>query len=70
MSPSEITLNVKGMTCNHCAMSVKEVVEPLTGVDGVAVSVQEGTMTVATVGPADRDAIANAVRGAGYEVAL
>lgn len=62
------TFTVQGMTCGHCASSVRDAIQPLDGVTGVAVSVRNGSVTVTTDGPVDRDAIDEAVRSAGYEV--
>lgn len=37
---------VTGMTCGHCAMSVREEVQEVAGVTGVQVSHQSGQLTV------------------------
>lgn len=68
MSETTTTVAVEGMTCGHCALSVREAVEPLAGVTDVRVSVKSGTMTVTTEGPVDHDALAAAVTEAGYAV--
>ncbi|MDH2430540.1 cation transporter [Sphaerisporangium sp. TRM90804] len=60
------TYTVKGMTCGHCVSSVTEEVGAVDGVTGVEVDLATGRVTVA--GPADGDAVAAAVREAGYEV--
>lgn len=36
-----ITLNVQGMTCNHCKMSVTNALTELEGVQNVEVHLQE-----------------------------
>ncbi|MBO1626652.1 copper chaperone [Bacillus cereus] len=41
-----ITLNVQGMTCNHCKMSVTNALTELEGVQNVEVDLQEGTVNV------------------------
>lgn len=41
-----ITLNVQGMTCNHCKMAVTNVLTELEGVQNVEVQLQEGTVNV------------------------
>jgi copper chaperone len=41
-----ITLNVQGMTCNHCKMSVTNALTELEGVQNVEVHLQEGTVNV------------------------
>lgn len=66
------TLNVSGMTCEHC---VKAVTEELTAVDGVqevAVDLVAGgtsSVTVTSEGPLDDAAVRAAVDEAGYELA-
>lgn len=41
-----IKLNVEGMTCNHCKMSVTKALTELEGVSKVEVHLQEGTVDV------------------------
>ncbi|MEN1937427.1 copper chaperone CopZ [Paenibacillus sp. 102] len=41
-----ITLNVQGMTCNHCKMAVTNALTELDGVQNVEVHLQEGTVNV------------------------
>ncbi|MGG2066055.1 MULTISPECIES: copper chaperone CopZ [unclassified Bacillus (in: firmicutes)] len=41
-----ITLNVQGMTCNHCKMAVTNALTELAGVQNVEVNLQEGTVNV------------------------
>jgi copper chaperone len=58
---------VKGMTCEHCVMSVTEEVEQVAGVTGIDVDLQTGRVVVRGEGFSD-DAIRAAVDEAGYEV--
>ena len=39
-------INVEGMSCEHCAMSVKKALGALPGVSGVDVDLEAGTVTV------------------------
>lgn len=57
---------VKGMTCDHCALSVTEEVEQVPGVTGIEVDLQAGRVLVRGDGFAD-EAIEAAVDEAGYE---
>lgn len=41
-----ITLNVKGMTCNHCVKSVETSVGELNGVEKVSVDLASGKVDV------------------------
>jgi copper chaperone len=59
--------SVSGMTCDHCAASVTEEVEQVTGVTGVVVDLETGRVTVQGDGYSD-EAVRAAVDEAGYEV--
>jgi copper chaperone len=68
MSPTiERRYSVSGMTCAHCALSVREEVSEVAGVASVDVDLASGRMTVSGEGLSD-DAIRAAVAEAGYEV--
>ena len=58
---------VAGMTCEHCAMSVREEVSEVAGVAAVEVDLASGRLTVAGDG-VDDAAVRAAVAEAGYEV--
>ena len=57
--------SVRGMTCGHCVMSVREEVSEVAGVTNVDVDLASGSMTVTGSGISD-DAITAAVVEAGY----
>ena len=57
---------VRGMTCEHCVLSVTEEVGELAGVDSVQVSLESGRLVVA--GDVSDAAVRDAVAEAGYEV--
>ena len=65
-----ISFIVKGMTCMGCVASVKKVLEPLPGVAGVEIALENGLVAVA-FDPAstEPDQLKNAINDAGYEVA-
>lgn len=63
------TVTVTGMTCGHCAASVREEVGGLPGVRAVEVDVETGLVTIDSDGPLDPSAIGDAVAEAGYTVA-
>lgn len=67
-TPAQYQYIVKGMTCDHCVLSVTEEVSEVEGVDSVEVDLASGRMTVEGSGYTD-EAIADAVAEAGYEVA-
>ena len=59
---------VEGMTCGHCATSVREEVSELDGVRQVDVDVESGRVTVTSDAPLTADAVAAAVTEAGYRL--
>ncbi|MCV7065726.1 heavy-metal-associated domain-containing protein [Mycolicibacterium houstonense] len=63
------TVTVTGMTCGHCATSVREEVGAIPGVHGVEVDVATGLVTISSEGQLDPTAINDAVVEAGYAVA-
>lgn len=60
------TYTVQGMTCGHCVATVKTAVGSVTGVSGVEVDLQAGTVTV--TGTSTDPAVTEAISKAGYEV--
>jgi copper chaperone len=58
---------VQGMTCAHCALSVREEVSEVSGVSAVDVDLASGRLTVTGEG-VDEQAVRAAVADAGYEV--
>ena len=66
---STVTVTVAGMTCTHCASSVREEVGNIPGVTGVDVDVASGTVTVDSDRQVESDAIRSAVEEAGYQLA-
>ncbi|CRZ18095.1 heavy-metal-associated domain-containing protein [Mycolicibacterium neworleansense] len=67
MSTQSVT--VTGMTCGHCATSVREEVGGLPGVRTVEVDLATGLVTIDSDGLLDPAAINDAVAEAGYAVA-
>ena len=68
MATTDRTYTVNGMTCSHCAASVREEVSEVAGVAGVDVDLASAELKVSGEGFSD-DAVAAAVEEAGYEVA-
>lgn len=60
---------VKGMTCQHCVMSVTEEVSDVDGVSAVDVDLASGRLSVTASSAIDDQAIAAAVEEAGYALA-
>lgn len=59
---------VTGMTCGHCALSVREEISEIAGVTEVRVDVESGAVEVASESELDADAVAKAVTEAGYQL--
>ena len=60
------TFQVTGMTCVHCQRSVTEEISRIPGIQGVAVDLATGSVTVTATQPVDRADVALAVDEAGY----
>ncbi|WP_459501289.1 copper chaperone CopZ [Bacillus sp. C1] len=64
-----ITLNVQGMTCNHCKMAVTNALTELEGVQNVEVHLQEGTVNVEyDSAKVDADKMKEVIEDQGYDV--
>lgn len=65
----EVILNVEGMTCNHCVMTVTKALASLEGVDDVTVSLEQKTAKV-TYNPemVTIEQMKHAVEEVGYQV--
>ncbi len=63
----EVSINVNGMTCGHCAQTVSGAVSTVSGVNAVEVDVVAGTVVVSGT-DVDHDAIHVAIVDAGYSV--
>lgn len=65
---TQVSYTVEGMTCGHCATSVREEVSELAGVHSVDVDVESGRVTVTSDTPLPADVVAAAVTEAGYRL--
>ena len=63
-----ITYSVPAIHCDHCAMSIREEVTGVEGVDDVAVDLETKIVTV-TGSDLDDGALRAAIEEAGYEAA-
>jgi copper chaperone len=63
-----VTLNVSGMTCEHCVAAVTRALTNVPGVESAQVSLERAQALVA--GAADSRALIEAVRQEGYDAAL
>jgi copper chaperone len=64
-----IIINVRGMTCEHCANAVRTEISGLPGVTDVDVNVDSGEVRIVAEPVPDDAALRTAVDAAGYEMA-
>ena len=64
---NNMTINVKGMMCEHCEMHVKHTLETIDGITSAAPSHKNGTVEIETSKDVDEAAIKAAIEDAGYE---
>ncbi|CAH0175477.1 heavy-metal-associated domain-containing protein [Rhodococcus fascians] len=65
----QTTYSVEGMTCAHCAASVKEEVSEVPGVTDVDVDVDTGAVVISSDAELDAAAVDAAIEEAGYRIA-
>lgn len=61
-------LKVKGMSCQHCVMSVTKALGKLEGIQNVQVDLQKGEVRFENTKSVTSDRIGKAIEEAGYEV--
>jgi copper chaperone len=66
---NKVTVTIAGMSCGHCASSVRGEVGQLPGVTAVEVDVTSGTVVIDSEVPLEESAIRTAVEEAGYRLA-
>ena len=62
------TINIEGMMCEHCEMTVKKALEALDGVTGAEVSHEKGTAVVSFDSDVADDVLKKAVEDKDYKV--
>ena len=63
------TVTVSGMTCGHCASSVREEIGNIAGVTAVDVDLASGKVVIKADVPLDAAAVKEAIEEAGYQLA-
>jgi copper chaperone len=63
------TIQIKGMSCNHCVMAVTKALGGIDGVSNVKVDLAKGEATFDEARPVDRVIIRERIKKAGFEVA-
>ena len=64
----QTTIKVKGMTCQHCVMSVKKALGKLEGIQNVDVDLQQAEVRFDNTKGVLSDLVKKAIEEAGYEV--
>ena len=64
----QTTIRVKGMTCQHCVMSVKKVLSKLEGIQNVDVDLQRAEVRFDNTQGVASDLVKKAIEEAGYDV--
>ncbi len=62
------TIKVKGMSCQHCVMSIKKALSQLEGIREVDVDLQKGEVRFENSRGIEAKVIEKAIEEAGYEV--
>ncbi len=62
------TIQIEGMQCNHCKMSVEKALNSLEGVTKVEVSLEDKTATIEATKEIEDDKIKEVIEEAGFEV--
>ncbi len=64
---SELTVNINGMTCQHCVMRVKKAIDSLNGVNSSEVDLGKAVLNI-DESKVTKEAVEKAVIEAGYSV--
>jgi copper ion binding protein len=64
----QTTLNIEGMSCDHCVRHVTDALKEIPGVKGAQVSLKEKNAVVDHEDAVSLETMKSAVTGAGYEV--
>ena len=64
---ANVTLNIEGMSCQHCVMRVKKAVDDLPGIGQADISIGTARVTFDEA-KVSRDEIECAVEKAGYKI--
>lgn len=62
------TIQIEGMSCNHCKMHVEKALSAVSGVTAATVDLAKKNAVVSLNADVDNAALTQAVQDAGYEV--
>jgi len=63
------TIQIRGMSCNHCVTAVTKALGAIDGVSNVKVDLAKGEASFDEAKPVDRGIIRERIKKAGFEVA-
>ena len=66
----EVTLQLKGMSCHHCAMAIQESLSDVEGVIKADVNFEENKATVNIKDDVKNNSLLEAVQDAGYSASV
>jgi copper chaperone len=61
-------IQVKGMSCGHCAAAMTKAMNGLTGVSNVKVDLASGRVSYDSAAPVSKEDLERVVKAAGYEL--
>lgn len=61
-------IKIKGMTCQHCVMSVTKVLTAIPGLKSIEVSLEKEEATFENPGKVSKESIRKAIEKAGYRI--
>jgi copper chaperone len=62
------TIQIKGMTCQHCVMAVTKALSGIDGIRNVKVNLERGEASFDEVKPVEMSIVRKQVKKAGYDV--
>lgn len=61
-------IKIKGMSCQHCVMAVKRVLDSLEGVKDTQVNLEKGEAVITHDEPLDIEEVRQRIEKSGYEL--
>lgn len=70
MTTDQITLNIEGMTCDHCAQKITKALGEIKGIEKVTVPGWQWGKAIVIASGVDDETLINAVEAAGYKASI
>ena len=65
---TQMTVEVGGMTCDHCTAAIERAVALVGGVERVKANLASGRVEITLSGPVDESSVREAIQDEGYDV--